>query len=72
MGLLNSNFLYAILEQDKSKKQIIYNSWIKAFKLENLKNTLIPYVGNIKADEFISEFSWLLESKIKLDYNTLH
>ena len=67
MGLLNSNFLYTILEQDESTKHIIYNSWIKAFKFENLKNTLIPYIGNKKTDEFISEFSWLLESKMKLD-----
>jgi hypothetical protein len=67
MGLLNSNFLYAMLEQDDLKKQVIYNSWIKAFKIENLKSTLIPYIGNKKADEFISEFSWSLESKIKLD-----
>lgn len=67
MGLLNSNFLYSILEKDKSKKKIIYNSWIKAFTTENLKKTLISYIGSDKADEFILEFSWSLSSKGKFD-----
>lgn len=67
VGLLNSDYLFNILEKDKSKKQIIYNSWIKAFKYENLKDTLTPFVGEDKAEDFISSFSWLLQSKNKLD-----
>lgn len=67
VGLLNSNYLFNILEKDKSKKQIIYNSWIKAFKHENLKDTLTPFLGEDKAEDFISSFSWLLQSKNKLD-----
>ena len=67
MTLLNSKFLYSILEQDQSKKDIVYNSWIKAFKHETLKNILIHFIGNDKADEFILEFSWLLQSNKKLD-----
>lgn len=67
VGLLNSDYLFNILEKDKSKKQIIYNSWIKAFKHENLKDTLTPFIGEDKAEDFISNFSWLLKSKYILD-----
>ncbi|WP_323591849.1 hypothetical protein [Aliarcobacter butzleri] len=67
IGLLNSDFFFNILEKDKTKKQVIYNSWIKAFNYQDLKNTLILFIGNDKADEFISEFSWSLQSNNKLD-----
>jgi hypothetical protein len=67
IGLITSDFFYNILENDRTKKQVIYNSWIKAFKYQDLKNTLIPFIGNDKADEFILEFSWLLQSNKKLD-----
>ncbi|MDN5105043.1 hypothetical protein O8C79_07060 [Aliarcobacter butzleri] len=67
IGLLNSDFFFNILEKDKTKKQLIYNSWIKAFNYQDLKNTLILFIGNDKADEFISEFSWSLQSNNKLD-----
>lgn len=67
MGLLNSNYLFNILEKDKSKKQLIYNSWIKAFKHENLKDILTSFIGEDKAENFISNFSWLLKSKNKLN-----
>jgi hypothetical protein len=67
VGLLNSDYLFNILEKDKSKKQIIYNSWIKVFKHENLKDTLTPFIGVDKAEDFISNFSWVLESKSILD-----
>lgn len=67
MGLLNSDYLFNILEKDKSKKQIIYNSWIKVFNHENLKDTLTPFIGEDKAEDFISNFSWLLKSEYILD-----
>jgi hypothetical protein len=67
LGLLNSDYLFNILEKDKSKKQIIYNSWIKAFNHENLKATLTPFIGEDKAEDFISNFSWLLKSEHILD-----
>lgn len=67
VGLLNSDYLFNILEKDKSKKQIIYNSWIKAFEHKNLKDTLTPFITEDKAEDFISNFSWLLESNNKLD-----
>lgn len=67
VGLLNSDYLFNILEKDKSKKQIIYNSWIKVFNHKNLIKMLTPFVGEDKAEDFISNFSWLLKSKYILD-----
>jgi len=67
VGLLNSDYLFNILENDKSKKQIIYNSWIKVFEYENLKDTLTPFIGEDKAVDFILNFSWLLKSEHILD-----
>ena len=67
MGLLNSDYLFNVLEKNKSKKQIIYNSWIKVFNHKNLIKMLTPFVGEDKAEDFISNFSWLLKSKYILD-----
>ncbi len=67
LGFINSNFLHNILDKDKTKKHIIYNSWIKAFKYDQLKVLLINFIQEDKAKEFISEFSWLLQSNKKLD-----
>lgn len=66
-GFINSNFLFNILDKDKTKIKIIYNSWIKAFQYDQLKVLLVNFIQEDKAKEFISEFSWLLKSNKKLD-----
>lgn len=66
-GLLNSDFFFNILEKDRAQKQVIYNSWIKTFTHEDIYNLLLPFIGDDKAKEFISEFSWKLEANKKLD-----
>jgi hypothetical protein len=67
IGKLNSKFLFSILKDDKNKKQAVYNSWIKVFRYDELKNLLASCVGGDKAEEFISEFAWSLNSNSKLD-----
>jgi hypothetical protein len=67
IGLLNSKFLYSIIKKDPSKKDVAYNSWIKVFKHEDLKNILHPFLGEKKAEEFITKFHWSLNKKGRLD-----
>jgi len=64
---LNSKFLYSVLEKDSSKKDIVYNSWIKSFKYNELVNILQFIIGKDKAKEFIGEFHWSLNEKRVLD-----
>jgi hypothetical protein len=63
----NSIFLLSLLEEKQSNLTIVYNSWIKALTRDNLIKMMNFFIDKEKAEAFIDNFSWTIESNKILD-----
>lgn len=63
----NSRFLLELLDKEENNLTIVYNSWIKAIKIDNFINLIEPFIGREKAEAFADNFSWSINSNRILD-----
>lgn len=63
----NTKFLLSLLKEKQSNLTIVYNSWIKALTRDSFIKMINPFIDKEKAEAFIDNFSWTIESNKVLD-----